>query len=288
MGYVFGLASAVCFASGSILFKIGQRSRPNDDGHLLANLMNTAIFGLIALFVTWQPWSTSGFLALVAGGIAGTVFGRFSMLRGIRLVGPTRANTFQTATPVSAAVAGWIALGQNVELLEAIGGAVTIFGLVRIIRSRGDGSGFDGVTFRHYVIASGAPLFFGIAFVLRKWGLDRLPGSVTGAFIGSAAGFLLLMLWEGGHGRLGHFVRRTVAHPPWHFLAAGVITSAALLTQFRSLELIDAWIVGILGGTTAIWTPILSASFLREERLSLDLLANIALVFTGVAIIAIV
>ena len=289
MGYLFGVASAFCFASGSIFFKIGQRSRPNDDGHLVANFLNATLFGIIAIFVTWPPWNRAGVIALVIGGILGTVFGRFSMLRGIRLIGPSRANTFQTATPVTAAIAGWIALGETISPLEAIGGALSIYGLVRIVRARSSGTVAEPVPVKFYLIASGAPIFFGLAFVTRKWGLEQFPGSVTGAFIGSAAGFFVLSMWEATQGRLVPIVRRTISHPPWPFFVAGIVTGAALLTQFRALALIDAWIVGILGGMTAIFTPILSIIFLKnEEPITLQLIANIGIVFTGVAIIAIV
>ncbi len=289
MGYLFGVTSAFCFASGSILFKIGQRTRPDDDGHLVANFFNATLFAIIAMFITWPSWSLSGVIALIAGGIFGTVFGRFSMLRGIRLIGPTRANTFQTATPVTAAIAGWIALGETVSLFEALGGALSIFGLVRIIRSRGSDGAAEPMPLRFFVIASGAPIFFGLAFVTRKWGLERFPGSVTGAFIGSAAGFFVLSLWESAQGRFMPIVRKTISDPPWTFFVAGILSGAALLTQFRSLSLIDAWIVGILGGMTAIFTPILSKIFLRnDDPITLQLVANIGIVFFGVAIIAIV
>ena len=87
MGFVFGLASALCFAAGAILFKIGQRARADDDGHLVANAFNVMLFAAFALFVDWPDWSRSGFAALVAGGVLGTVLGRWAMLRGIRLVG---------------------------------------------------------------------------------------------------------------------------------------------------------------------------------------------------------
>jgi len=289
MGYVFGVASAFCFASSSIFFKIGQRLRPDDDGHLVANFVNATMFGVFVVFVTWPPWNRAGFIALVIGGIFGTVLGRFSMLRGIRLVGPTRANTFQTATPVTAAIGGWIALGETVSLFEALGGALSIYGLVRIVRARNSGTVDEPVPVKFYVIASGAPIFFGVAFVMRKWGLERFPGAVTGAFIGSTAGFFVLSLWEATQCRLMPIVRRTISHPPWPFFMAGIATGAALLSQFRALGLVDAWIVGILGGTTAIFTPILSILFLKnEEPVTLQLIANIGIVFTGVAIIAIV
>lgn len=287
MGYLFGMISAFCFGAGAVLYRIGQRDLPHDDGHWLSNAVNAVLFGCLALTVTWPEWDRTGFWVLVAAGIFGTVLGRFSLLRGIRLVGATRGNTFQAATPVTAAVVGWIVLGETISALEAIGGALTIAALVRIVRSRGHDDG-PQAGLLGYLVASGAPLFFGIAFVMRKWGLERFPGSVTGAFIGSTAGIIVLSLLEASQGRLGTRVHDATSVLSRPFLAAGVITTGALLTQFLALERIEAWVVGILIGTSAIWTAGLSRIFLKgDERLTLGLLVNILLVFAGITIIAI-
>lgn len=289
MGFVFGLASALCFAVGSILFRIGQRNRPDDDGHLVSNTINVSLFAVFALFAAWPSFHRSGFVALVVGGVLGTVLGRWALLRGVRLIGPSRGNTFQTATPISAAVAGWIVLGESVAPLEAFGGALTIFGLVRIVRSRASIGTEGAVPIRSYLVASLAPLSFGLAFVLRKWGLERMPGAISGALIGSAAGLVVLIAWDAGRRRLGPLVRDTITKPPWAFFAAGVVTAFALLTQFEALVRVPAWVVGILGGTIAIWTPFLSKAFLgEEEAITARLMGNIGLVFAGVVLIALV
>ncbi len=289
MGFVFGATSALCFAIASILFKIGQRDRPDDDGHLVANFVNAVLLGVVALFVARPEWDRAGFLGLVAGGIVGTFLGRFFLLRGIRLVGPTRSNTFQTATPISAAVAGWLLLGEQVAPLEAVGGAISIYGLLRVVRSRGTDPAADGPPVRGYLIAAATPLCFGIAFVLRKWGLERMPGSVTGAFIGSLSGLLVLSLWNASRATLVPLIRGSFMQPAWLYLGAGVVTSGALLAQFQALTRVEAWIVGILGGTVAIWTPFLSMAFLKQDDvIDARLMVNVGIVFAGVVMIAVV
>jgi len=280
-----------------VAYRAGQRTRPDDDGHWLSVLVNTMAFGALALFATWPAWNAAGFQALVLGGVLGMVLGRFSLLRGIRMVGPTRGNTFQAATPITAAITGWIVLGETISALEALGGAITIVGLLRIVRSRTGGVGDDsvggevmgaGASLKGYVVASGAPLFFGIAFVVRKWGLERYPGSVTGAFVGAVAAVVLLSLWEAWRGLLAGRVRSAVTDTAWPFVWAGVITTGALLSQFLALERIEAWIVGIVNGTTAVFTAILSRVFLPgDERLTAALLVNVLIVFAGISVIAV-
>lgn len=287
MGFVFGLVAAISFSSASIMFKKGQAGRPDDDGHVVSVLVNLVILGAAAAVVTWEPWSTSGFVGLVIGGIVGTVGGRYSLLRGVRLIGPSRGNAFMTTTPIAAAVVGWIVLGERVAPLEAVGAALSIYGLLRIIRARSSGTGAEPTPLGHYLIAAAAPTFFGIAFVARKWGLLRMPGSVTGAFIGTAAAVGVLIVIEAFRGRLGFLVRTSRARFPWWYVGAGAGTSAALLSQFQALARLEAWIVGILQGTQGIWTLILSAMFLRnEEMIDRRLVLNIGIVFAGVVLIA--
>jgi drug/metabolite transporter (DMT)-like permease len=288
MGYFLGIASGMCYAMGAILYRIGQRSRPDDDGLLVSSFVNVVLLGGCALFVAWHPWNWTGFIGIVAGGISGSVFGRFAWLRGIRLVGPTRAGTFSAATPIPTAIAGWIFLDERLSPLEAVGGAVTIFGLIQIIRGRASGSKNEPVPVRSYLIAAIAPVLFGISIVLRKWGVEHFPGAVTGAFIGSAAGMVMLTLWEAGRRRIPLVVRTTFTNPPWAFCGAGLVTALAVLTQFRALALVEAWVIGILGGTAAIWTPFFSMAFLKQDEvITARLMSTIGMVFAGIVIIAI-
>jgi drug/metabolite transporter (DMT)-like permease len=289
MGYVLGIGSAGMYSLASILSRIGQRSRPTDDGLLITNFMNAVVLGLFAIMITWPTWHLTGFIALVAGGIFGTVLGRFMWFRGIRLVGPSRANTFSVAVPVPTAIAAWIFLGEGLSVWEMLGGAITIFGLYQIVRSRTVEEATKDIPLRSYLIAASAPLFFGLAIFFRKWGLERFPGAISGAFVGSAVGLIFLTFLEASRGTLVALPKKLMADPPWEYLAAGFILAFALLAQFRAFPLLDAWVVGITGGTVAIWTPFLSRAILKqEEAITMRLIANIGVVFAGIVVIAVV
>ena len=292
MGFFLGIFGAICFAAASIMFRIGQRTRPDDDGHFLSIFVNAVVMGAVVVFVDWSPWSTSGVVALLAAGVVGSVLGRFSLLRGIRLIGPTRSNTFITAIPLVTAILGWIVLGESIRPIEGVGGVLVVIGLLRIVRMRAAptaGDGGESTPIRSYIIAAGAPTFFGIAFVIRKWGLERLSGAITGAFIGSISALLALLVIDLLAGRTRQRLRSNFTDVPWLYVGAGVSTAAALLSQFRALELLQAWVVGALQGTQVIWTMLLSVVILgQEERITARLVANVMLVVSGVALIAIV
>jgi len=120
--------------------------------------------------------------------------------------------------------------------------------------------------------------------------LERFPGAVGGAFIGSAAGLVVISAIDSVRGKLTvQTMKESITEPAWPFIGAGVISAAALITQFRALVQIEAWVIGILVGTVAIWTPFFSHVFLRdEEAITPRLLGYIAVVFAGVVTIAVV
>ena len=75
---------------------------------------------------------------------------------------------------------------------------------------------------------------------------------------------------------------------PWWFVAAGVTTSMALLSQFTAFGYLPAWVVGILQATQGIWAIILGIFFLKgDERVDAALIGSVILVVSGVVLIAV-
>lgn len=297
IGVILGLATGALFATGSVLARIGQRHRPQDDGLLMTILVNVFVLGLIALAVTAPEWSTAGVIGLAVGGVLGSLMGRFAALRAVRLVGATRASTFMTGSPVIAAVAGWIVLGENVELVDGFGGLAVIAGLLVLVRARATPTSMlDGVatsaepkTVRlGFIFATAAPLFFGLGFVVKKWGLLRYGDAVLGALIGSTAAFAVLVAMDTFGGRIARRTEENFRRIPWWFVAAGVAMSAALLTQFAAFSYLDAWLVGVLQGTQGIFALLLGWILIREEeRIDVWVAASVILVVAGVTLIGV-
>ncbi len=289
IGYVYGVASAVGYSVASILVRVGQRSRPDDDGVFMSVFVNVVVLGVAAAVVTRPSWDGAAMVSFMVGGVVGTVAGRTSLLRAVRLIGPSRSNAFVTGAPVAAAVGGWIVLNESITALEALGGVIVITGLLWLVRARTAGVGPDrvAVPLSSYLIASGAPLSFGLAFVFRKWGLERFPSSVIGAFVGAATAYAVILLIETLRGKLAERTRSNFTNVSWWFVGAGVATSFALLSQFQSFTYLEAWVVGILQSTQSIWTIGLSLLFLRgDDRINTALVGSVALVVAGVVLIS--
>lgn len=265
--------------------------------------MNLLLLGVLTLTVDIPEWDTGGIVALSVGGVLGTFGGRSANLRAIRLIGPSRANAFLTGGPLVAAVAGWFVLDERVSVLSGVGGALVLGGLYRIVRSgataasvapvtgpigdleRQDGAEADSSGF---LIALLAPVLFGLAFVVRKWGLEFYPTAVGGAFIGAAAGMTIQVLSDAVSGHLPRRLSENLRRIPWWFVGAGFFTSAALLVQFLAFEHLPAWVVSLLQGTQVLWTLLIAAVVLRrEEKIDRSLIVSTLIVFAGVAAITI-
>ena len=291
------MATGALFAAGAVLARIGQRHRANDDGLLMTVLVNVLILGTISLTVTTPEWSTAGVIGLAAGGVLGSLMGRFANLRGVRLVGATRTSAFMTGTPLVAALAGSLMLGEDVDLVDGVGGLFVIAGLLALVRARatptsilnGVAAPADAKTVRlGFVFAAAAPVFFGLSFVVKKWGLLRYDSAVLGAFIGAFTALLIVVLLDVLANRFGRRMRENFRQIPWWFVAAGVAMSGALLTQFAAFSYLDAWLVGVLQGTQGIWALLLGWLFIRkEERIDGWIVISVVLVAAGIILIGV-
>lgn len=288
MGILLGVAGGFFFSVTSICVRIGQRDARRDDGVFMSVLVNVIILGLAAALATRPAWSTEAMVAFVIAGTVATVGGRTALLRGVRLIGPSRSNAFLTGAPAVAAAAGWIALRETLSLVDVVGGLIVTSGLLWLVRARSGPIAGQDVPLRHYLIAAGAPLAFGMAFVVRKWGLERYDSSIIGAFVGSISAYVVIVLIDGLRGKLPERVDANLKSIPWWFVAAGFSSAAALLSQFFAFTYLSAWVVSILQATQGIWTIVLSAVFLKgDDRIDAPLIGAVALVVTGVVLISI-
>lgn len=291
------MATGALFAAGAVLARIGQRHRPYDDGLLMTVLVNVLVLGTISLTVNAPNWSTAGVVGLAVGGVLGSLMGRAANLKGVRLVGATRTSAFMTGTPLVAAVAGSIMLGETVDLVDGIGGLFVIAGLLALVRSRATPTSvLDGVatpadrkTIRlGFVYAAAAPVFFGLSFVVKKWGLLRYDSAVLGAFIGASTALLFVISLDVLARRFRRRMSENFRRIPWWFVGAGVAMSGALLTQFAAFSYLEAWLVGVLQGTQGIWALILGWLFIRkEERIDAWVVTSVVLVAAGITLIGI-
>jgi drug/metabolite transporter (DMT)-like permease len=129
MRFAFGMGATLLFASAGILERKRQRTRPDDDGVLMTVFVNVVVLGTVAAVMTWPTWDGAAMVSFLIGGVIGTVGGRTALLRGLRLIGPTRSSAFVTGAPGCRRHRRLDCPRRDLEFLEVLGGAIAISGL---------------------------------------------------------------------------------------------------------------------------------------------------------------
>ncbi|WP_410871690.1 EamA family transporter [Nocardia sp. A7] len=134
IGVIAGLAGAASMAAGTVLTK--RWGRPEGVGPLAMTGWQLTAGGLfiapLALVLEGAPpaldgEAIGGYLYL---GIIGTALAYWLWVRGISRVPATSVSFLGLLSPVSAAVIGWIALGQALTTLQIIGLGTALVGTV--------------------------------------------------------------------------------------------------------------------------------------------------------------
>jgi drug/metabolite transporter, DME family len=139
-GVTFGLASAVLFASYSLLAEAAGRAL----GALEATARAFFVAGCFWIVVEiLRGWPRELFTAdhlpdVVFVGIAGTLLPFLFYVWGIRQVSAERATIAATLEPVFAAAAAWAWLGQTLSLLQLVGGAMVLAGVGALQMNRAE------------------------------------------------------------------------------------------------------------------------------------------------------
>ncbi|MEV6363549.1 EamA family transporter [Nocardia asteroides] len=134
IGVIAGLAGAASMAAGTVLTK--KWGRPDGVGPLAMTGWQLTAGGLfilpLALLIEGAPpamdaQAVGGYLYL---GVIGTALAYWLWFRGISRVPATSVAFLGLLSPVSAAIIGWIALGQALTPLQILGLAIALAGTV--------------------------------------------------------------------------------------------------------------------------------------------------------------
>jgi drug/metabolite transporter (DMT)-like permease len=127
-GVISGLASAVAFAIYTVKSEHGMRSYASWTVVAYA-LAFAALFWNIfhppldAFAQAYKGWV---WLSILFVGIFGTVFAFSLYIEGIRRISATNASVTAMLEPVSAGIIAYLFLGEAMEVLQVIGGALVI------------------------------------------------------------------------------------------------------------------------------------------------------------------
>lgn len=282
MATSLAILSSLCFGIALITGHVGLRSIDARSGAAISIPTATLIFALAAPFL----FDGSGFniRAAVWFAIVGVFFPAVVTLltfRSNEVLGPTVTSAVSGTAPLFALVAAGLILGETIPARATIASAGVVLGVALISYRRGDVRS----RFARWALLwpiSGA-VVRGLAQAGAKAGLLLWPNPFAAGLIGYAVSTATVLgINQIGHAGKPRLTRNGVA---W-FALTGVLNGGAVLLMYVALNNAPVSLVAPIVATYPLVTVLVSAVALRDETLSLRVVAGA--VVTVLAIIYLV
>ena len=159
--------------------------------NVIRMLLSLAMLSVALFFMSGSPLPAGAdaktWFWLSLSGFVGYVFGDFCLFNSYILIGSRFGQLFMTLAPPSAALFGWILLGERLSLLAWIGMVITIVGIGMSILGKGNGEHKVSLNlpFRGVMYGIGAGMGQGVGLVLSKVGMNYYSIS-----LGQAGGYI--------------------------------------------------------------------------------------------------
>jgi drug/metabolite transporter (DMT)-like permease len=237
---------------------------------------------LLWLIFPWAELSGWHLTAAAVFGLVGVFFPAAVTLltfEANRRLGPTVTAAIGSTAPLFAV------LGAVLFLAEPLGGrtlgatALIVLGVAALTRTPG-----PRVIERPrggLWLAWSAALLRALAQVLSKAGLALWPSAYAAALVGYTVSSAAVWCTALRGARSGVFNRAGIA---W-FAVTGTLNGAAVLCLYSALNHGPVSLVSPIAATYPLFTFMLSALFLRGERLTVGLIAGVTLTVAGVAVL---
>lgn len=275
----FAVLSAALFGAALVTTHSGLKYLDAPAGARISIPTATLLFWLLAPFMDlagWQ-WAAVGIFALV--GLFFPVAVTLLTFEANRRLGPTVTGAVGSTTPLFAVLGAALFLDEALGLRELSATALIVLGSVALSRPRSTDTGERqrGALWLPWAAAA----LRALAQVLSKGGLALWPNPFAAALIGYTVSCATVWSIAAGRREKPAFTRSGVA---W-FAATGILNGAAVLCLYYALDQGPVYLVSPIVATYPLFTLILSAAAVREERLSGTLLAGVALIVSGVVLL---
>ena len=139
LGIALGIAAAAIYA---VYIVVGMRLTARIAPLAMATVVAGSAAAVFAIATAIQgpqfPQSSAGWLAIAAIALVSTVAAITLFFAGLARIGPTQASTLSTIEPVFTVVLAAFLLGERIEIVQAIGGALILAAVVMLARATQD------------------------------------------------------------------------------------------------------------------------------------------------------
>ena len=224
LGEIISLAVAVSWTFSAWYADKASRRIGSMETNVIRLVLAAIFLGLLLWVTVGRPYPVhadgKAWLWLSLSALVGYVFGDWCLFNCYVCIGPRFGQLLMTLAPPSAAIAGWVLLGESLSWKSWLAMAVTLGGIAISILNKGEGHHFNlSLPARGILLGAGAGIGQGVGLVLSKVGMEHYSAAipagagdaVTGmlpfastmirAIVGGA-GFLILLSLQKGMGRL--------------------------------------------------------------------------------------
>lgn len=289
-GELCGLLTALCWAGSSFVFSAATVRV----GSMLVNISRLVLaLCFLVPVVAVVGWgaspSSQQIYYLGVSGVVGLAVGDSFLFRSYKQIGPRIAMLIMSASPAIAAILAFLVLGERLSLLGILGMAVTLTGIVVVVRERRPGSAIVRTDLASGVVfASLGAVTQGVGLIFAKLAFHEAPmNGFVAAAVRIACALIVMLPVVILLGRTAHPVQKFRADRR----ALGLTMLGSILGPFLgisfSLMAVANTTVGI-ASTLMSTVPIVMLPIVRfvyQERLTWQAIAGAFIAVAGVVML---
>lgn len=281
MAAAYALIAAALFGAALVTTQFGLRHMDSLAGAKVSIPSAAVIFWLMLPLRGLEGWNTPGAGAFLALGLFFPVAVTLLTYEANRRMGPTIAGAIGSTAPLFAVLGAVLFLGEPLALTQIAATLAIVAGSTvlvwRIAGNEHEGDMLKGAAWLPWFAAA----LRALAHVVAKFGLLLWPNPYAAAVLGYSVSVVAIWI-------VGAFSRRPESRVYtrrgiFWFVLTGVFNGAAVLALYTALDGGAVNIVSPIAATYPLFTLVLNAIILREERLSARLISGVALMVGGVA-----
>ena len=196
LGETISLAVALSWTITALFAEVGSKRLGSLQLNVIRMLLSMVMLGGTLWYFTGAPYPLfadgKAWLWLSLSGLVGYLFGDYCLFNSYVIIGSRFGQLFMTLAPPTAAVAGWLVLGEKLNIQCVAGMAVTLFGIGISVLSRNGGESGQGwqeeqgrkvkfslkLPVKGVLFGIGAGVGQGIGLVLSKVGMNYYEMSI--------------------------------------------------------------------------------------------------------------
>ncbi len=183
LGEIISLAVAVSWTVTALCSEVGSKRLGSLQLNVIRMVLSLILLGITLWCFTGAPYPQyadgRAWFWLAMSGFVGYVLGDYCLFNSYVLIGSRFGQLFMTLAPPTAALSGWIILGETLTVKALLGMAVTLTGIGISVLGKGGSHGISlKLPLKGVLFGIGAGIGQGLGLVLSKVGMNYYEMSI--------------------------------------------------------------------------------------------------------------